>query len=63
MIVQALVLKKMQIKNEDLTLTEGRDVRMSIMPHSASCEATLSLLIEPMHGFVITDIGFGATFE
>lgn len=62
MIVQALILKKLQIKNEDVTLTESRDVRMSIMPHSASCEATLSLLIEPIHGFVIADIGLGATF-
>lgn len=31
------------------------------MPHSAACGATSSLLMEPTHGFLISDLAFGAT--
>lgn len=43
------------------TLTEGLLARASIIPHSASCGATSSLLIEPTQGFLISDSAFGAT--
>jgi hypothetical protein len=43
------------------TFTEALLTRASIIPHSASCGATSSLLIEPTQGFLISDLAFGAT--
>jgi hypothetical protein len=47
--------------NDRHTLTDGLLARASIMPHSAACGATPSLLIEPTQGFLISDLAFGAT--